>query len=161
MKFILSIGFVFAVVFNSSANEIESTTCDYSLRDSIAIYAQEQLGTPYVWGGTSEKGFDCSGFVMFVYKKFGILLPHSSKSMANLGAKKDQNLAETGDLILFQGRSSSTVGHVGIVYNNLVNDELIFIHSSSPRSGGVIFSSLNETYYKTRFIKVVDILSAD
>ena len=161
MKFILSLALVIGIVFSSNATEIESATCEYSLRDSIAIYAQEQLGTPYVYGGASQKGMDCSGFVMFVYKKFGILLPHSSKSMAKLGTEKDKSLSQTGDLILFKGRSSSTVGHVGIVYNNLVNDELIFIHSSSPRSGGVIFSSLDETYYKTRFIKVVDILSVD
>lgn len=141
------------------ANESDSCHVQYTLRDSIAIYAQQQLGVPYKYGGANPNGgFDCSGFVMYVFKKFGIQLPHSSSTMATLGREKDPEEAQIGDIILFKGRSTSTVGHVGIVYNT-PSDEVIFIHSSSPRSGGVIFSSLDESYYKDRFVKIVDILS--
>lgn len=161
MKAIVFSALFFLTALTSFGNESNESReeCNYTLRDSVAIYAQQYLGTPYVWGGVSESGFDCSGFVLYVFKKFGIELPHSSRILANLGEKRDKNEAKTGDLILFKGRNSSSVGHVGIVYNNVENGELIFIHSSSPRSGGVIFSSLNESYYKGKFVKIVDILS--
>ena len=122
-------------------------------------FAQKHIGSPYKYGGANPgHGFDCSGFVMYVFRKFGILLPHSSQSIAQLGSEKRVEEAELGDIILFKGRNTNSIGHVGIVYNT-PDDELIFIHSSSPRSGGVIFSSLDDTYYQKRFVKIVDVLS--
>ena len=106
MKSIVVFCFVL-ISFFSQANEIENESCHYTIRDSVAVYAQEQLGTPYVYGGVSKKGFDCSGFVLFVYQKFGIALPHSSKSMANLGKETSRTEAKTGDLIIFKGRNSN------------------------------------------------------
>ena len=147
------------LTYSLRANETDTCSNQYTLRDSIVNYAQNYIGTKYLYGGVNPTtGFDCSGFVMYVFRKFGIQLPHASRSMADTGNEKPRENAEVGDIIVFQGRSTTTVGHVGIVYNT-PGGEVIFIHSSSPRSGGVIFSSLDESYYKQRFIKIIDVLS--
>jgi cell wall-associated NlpC family hydrolase len=143
---------------NSFANDSDSLCVSYSLRDSIVTYAEQFVGTPYLWGGESTSGFDCSGFVLYVFKKFGIKLPHSSRAMGDLGMMKDKDCAETGDIILFKGTQSSTIGHVGIVFEN-PDGNIIFIHASSSRGGGVKISNLTDGYYTQRFVKVVDILS--
>ncbi|MBI3134937.1 MAG: C40 family peptidase [Bacteroidetes bacterium] len=140
------------------SNENDSLCVSYNLRDSIVTYAQNFIGTPYKWGGESKDGFDCSGFVLYVFKKFGVKLPHSSLAMGGLGKTKERECAETGDIILFKGTQSSTIGHVGIVFEN-ENGELIFIHSSSSKGGGVKISKLSDGYYTQRFVKVVDVLS--
>lgn len=78
--------------------------------------------------------------------------------MGGLGKEKEKECAQTADIILFKGTQSSTIGHVGIVFENSDNG-LVFIHSSSSRGGGVKFSKLTDGYYTQRFVKVVDILS--
>lgn len=156
-KLFLSL-FIMITSITGFTNETDSLCVTYSLRDSITSYAQNFIGTPYVWGGESTSGFDCSGFVLYVFKKFGIKLPHSSAAMGNLGRKKDKECAESGDIILFKGTQSSTIGHVGIVFEN-TNENLIFIHASSSRGGGVKISQLTDGYYTQRFVKVVDVLS--
>ena len=151
--------FLLAILVSTSSLAVSIERKPFTLRDSVVNYASEYIGTPYKYGGVQpETGFDCSGFVSYVFKKFGVQLPRSSKGMTTVGIETESNEAQTGDIILFKGRSSSSVGHVGIVYYNSAND-LIFIHSSSPRSGGVIFSNLSEGYYKDRFVKIVDVLS--
>lgn len=151
--------FIFVLFISTSSLAVSIERKPYTLRDSVVNYASDYVGVPYKYGGVKpETGFDCSGFVSYVFKKFGIQLPRSSRAMEEVGVETDSYKAKTGDIILFKGRSSSRVGHVGIVYYNSVND-LIFIHSSSPRSGGVIFSNLSEGYYKNRFVKIVDVLS--
>lgn len=140
------------------SSESDSLCVSYNLRDSIVVYAENFVGTPYKWGGESTEGFDCSGFVLYVFKKFGIKLPHSSAAMGNLGVNKEKECAETGDIILFKGTQSSGIGHVGIVFDN-GGEDLIFIHSSSYRGGGVKISKLSEGYYTQRFVKVVDVIS--
>jgi len=151
--------FLFVILSSTSAYSVEIDRRQFTLRDSIVNFATDYIGTPYKYGGTSpESGFDCSGFVSYVFRKFGVHLPRSSKAMGSLGVTTDSDDAQTGDIILFKGRTSSTIGHVGIVYQNGAND-LIFIHSSSPRSGGVIISNLSQKYYKERLVKIVDVLS--
>lgn len=156
-KLILSSLIAFSSLLGFS-NESDSLCVTYDLRDSIITYAQDFIGTPYVWGGESTKGFDCSGFVLYVFKKFGIKLPHSSAAMGNLGRIKEKDCAESGDIILFKGTQSSSIGHVGIVFEN-DSENLIFIHASSSRGGGVKISQLSDGYYTQRFVKVVDVLS--
>lgn len=156
-KLILSSLIVLSSIAGFS-NENDSLCVTYNLRDSITTYAQNFIGTPYIWGGESTRGFDCSGFVLYVFKKFGIKLPHSSAAMGNLGRLKEKECAESGDIILFKGPQSSTIGHVGIVFEN-ESGNLVFIHSSSSRGGGVKISQLSDGYYTQRFVKVVDVIS--
>ena len=106
----------------------------------VIAYAKQFLGNPYVYGGTSlTNGCDCSGFVMGVYKHFGISLPHSSSSQRSCGTAVDRGSLQAGDIVCFSG-------HVGIYIggNN-------FIHAANP-SKGIIISSLSESYYKSKYI---------
>ncbi|MEN6349030.1 MAG: LysM peptidoglycan-binding domain-containing protein [Syntrophomonas sp.] len=103
--------------------------------------AQEFLGTPYRYGGTGPGGFDCSGFVRYIFAQFGFDLPHNAAAQLKNGASVEKSDLSAGDLVFF-ACSGSGIDHVGIYSGN--NQ---FIHSSSPRSGGVIYSSLANGYY--------------
>ena len=102
------------------------------------------LGTPYVYGGTSLKGTDCSGFVQSVYKiVYNINLYRSAADLVKNGELIDKKKLETGDLVFFK-INSNKVSHVGIYIN-----EGKFIHASSSK--GVIVSKLSNTYYTKYF----------
>lgn len=99
------------------------------VRVDLCQYAKEFLGNPYVWGGTSlTNGADCSGYVMSIYKKYGINLPHSSRAQANCGTTIKVSEAKPGDLI-FYGKGN-TINHVGIYIGGGQ-----VIHASSPKTG--------------------------
>jgi cell wall-associated NlpC family hydrolase len=130
---------------------------DLSFRNSVVGYGQTLLGTPYVYAGCSTKGFDCSGFVYFVFKHFKVDVPRSSKLYADFGKEVNISLVQIGDVLVFKSPSSDAIGHVGIVTKaNGMQTE--FIHSSSGKSMGVIISSLEQVGYKNRYIKAVDVL---
>ncbi len=100
------------------------------VRVELCEYAKQFVGNPYVWGGTSlTNGADCSGFVLSVYKKFGVSLPHYSGSQATSGTKISYSEIQPGDLI-FYANSSGTINHVAIYIGN---DQVV--HASSPKSG--------------------------
>jgi cell wall-associated NlpC family hydrolase len=100
------------------------------VRVDLCEYAKQFVGNPYVWGGTSlTKGADCSGFVMSVFKKYGISLSHSSKAQANEGTKISLSELKPGDLI-FYGNSSGSINHVAIYIGGGQ-----IVHASSPKTG--------------------------
>jgi LysM repeat protein len=107
--------------------------------------AAKYLNTPYAYGGARPGGFDCSGFVQYVYSQFGFQLPRTADGQYNIGEYIDKAALVPGDLVFFKC-NSSIVDHVGIY----VGDNR-FIHSSSPRSGGVIYTSLDDSYYIARY----------
>lgn len=103
------------------------------------------LGTPYKSGGSNEKGFDCSGFTSYVFAKFDIELTRTSRSQAEEGnwvAKED---LRPGDLVFFETGKKGIISHVGIY----IGDNM-FAHSASD--DGVVKSSLDESYYKKRYV---------
>jgi cell wall-associated NlpC family hydrolase len=102
--------------------------------------AMRYLGTPYVWGGASPSGFDCSGFVMYVYAQMGVGLPHSSYAQYGAGVPVSYDQLQAGDLVFFDG-----LGHVGI-YIGGGN----FIHS--PHSGDVVKISSMSGWYSSSFV---------
>ncbi|ETZ23275.1 C40 family peptidase [Pedobacter sp. V48] len=123
-------------------------------------FARSMLGIRYRSASSSpSKGFDCSGFVNYVFSNFGFKVPRSSREFATSGEAKQLEDAKIGDVILFTGTNSRsrTPGHVGIIYS-IDGDEIKFIHSSSGKKRGVTITSLDDGFYKKRFIKVISIL---
>lgn len=103
--------------------------------------AAKHLGTPYRYGGQNPGGFDCSGFAKYNFSQMGISLPRTAAEQAAMGSAVAREELLPGDLVYFRCGGGG-IDHVGIYSGN--NQ---FIHSSSPRSGGVIYSSLAEGYY--------------
>jgi cell wall-associated NlpC family hydrolase len=126
---------------------------------AIVDTAKQYLGVRYVYGGASPSGFDCSGFTMYVYAKYGVSLPHSATSQWQSGkGTKVWSISalEAGDLVFFCDPSRSNgkaCSHTGIY----IGDGQ-FIHSSSSSSGGVIISSLYSGYYNNYFVGGLSIL---
>ncbi|AHM59977.1 NLP/P60 protein [Flammeovirgaceae bacterium 311] len=116
----------------------------------MITYAHTLLGTPYIYGGTSTKGFDCSGYVYHVFSKFGLELNRSSSTQSEQGVSVPVEEVVPGDVLFFTGTNPSIrdIGHVGIVISE-PGEPVSFIHSSS--NGGVKISEL-EGYYDTRFM---------
>ena len=126
--------------------------------ESIVSFAETLIGTPDKYASTDTKvGFDCSGFITYVFNHFNIKVPRSSIDFTNVGKEVAVPEAKRGDIILFTGTDSTErfVGHIGIVISN-INGELQFIHSSSGKVYGVTVTPLNN-YYKGRFVKVIRI----
>lgn len=117
-----------------------------TLASDIITTAKKYLGIRYVYGGSTTKGFDCSGFTQFVYKQHGISVPRSTIEQAKVGTKLSRSELQVGDLIIFSNTYKAGPSHAGIYMGNGQ-----FIHSSSNRSGGVIISDLNSTYYSGKF----------
>lgn len=128
-----------------------------SLRDSIVTYGMKLLGTPYVQGACSKDGFDCSGFVYFVFRHFKIQVPRSSSQYKNFGKEIPIDSLRKGDILLFLSPTRNAIGHVGIVSNPKGKDSE-FIHASSGREMKVIITSLKQERYKRRFVKALDVL---
>ena len=100
------------------------------VRASVVSYALQFVGNRYVWGGTSlTRGADCSGFVLAVFKKYGIALSHSSRAQANEGTKISASDLKPGDLI-FYGNGKGNINHVAIYIGGGQ-----VIHASSPKTG--------------------------
>lgn len=103
--------------------------------------AAKYLGTPYKYGGSGPGGFDCSGFVKYVFGQLGLSLPRTASEQACEGVHVDKSDLKPGDLVFFIC-GGSNINHSGIYTGGGQ-----FIHSSSPSSGGVIYSSLIDGYY--------------
>jgi len=103
--------------------------------------AMNYLGTPYVWGGSSPGGFDCSGFVMYVFAQMGVSLPHNAAAQYGYGTPVSRDQLEPGDLVFFDG-----LGHVGIYIGGGQ-----FVHS--PHTGDVVkISSLYDSWYAATYV---------
>jgi peptidoglycan DL-endopeptidase CwlO len=103
--------------------------------------AMQYLGTPYRWGGASPGGFDCSGFVMYVFSRVGVSLPHNAAAQYGYGVPVSRDQLQAGDLVFFNG-----LGHNGIYIGSGQ-----FIHS--PHTGDFVkISSLSDSWYASTYV---------
>lgn len=141
---------------NSPFAEIEETeelAENNGIIDKMAEYAAKFLGTRYRRGAAGPKAFDCSGFVGYVFKQFGITLNRSSKAQFTQGEKVDNSDIKPGDLLFFSSRSSGRghVGHVAMVVDVKDDGSLTFIHASTKK--GVTYQKFPDNgYYSRNFI---------
>ena len=121
--------------------------------DELISFAKKFLGTPYRYAGTTPSGFDCSGFINYVFGNFGFQLTRTSYGLAEFGQTIKLAEIQPGDLMFFKGSNanSSQVGHVAMVIE-VTPDAIKFIHSSTSR-GVVIDNFKTSKYYVPRFIK--------
>lgn len=112
--------------------------------DSILATANGLIGTPYLWGGSTPAGFDCSGFVQYVFARNGITLPRISKEQYTVGTTVELSALQPGDLVFFSFNNDGVVSHDGIYIGN--NQ---FINSSSSK--GVTIYTLG-TYWQSVYV---------
>lgn len=137
---------------NASIADSEKTE---ALRQEIIAYAKTLLGIKYVYGGSSKKGFDCSGFVGYVFEHFGISLERSSKDMGNNGKSVKKADLKPGDLVFFDTNGGlNAINHVGIYIGNNK-----FIHASSGVGRKVTISSLSDSFYLKKYMRARDYLT--
>jgi len=136
-KVVLSLmGMIMLVAF--SAGSVFASQTD--LRKAI----DEVVGTPYKWGGTTTEGFDCSGFILYIFKQYDTKLPRTSSSQAKVGTKVDKDDLRLGDLVFFNTNGKG-VSHAGVY----IGDGQ-FAHSSSSK--GVRINKLSDSYYAKRYV---------
>ena len=114
----------------------------------IANFALTFVGYPYVYGGSSPKGFDCSGFTSYIYKQFGYSINRTASNQLDNGTAVSMDELQPGDLVFFKksGSGSKRASHVGIYIGNGE-----FVHASTS-TVGVIVSGMDEAYYTSGFV---------
>lgn len=143
----------------STGNDIVVNSEEEPSAEKVISFARTLKGIPYKYGCSDPaKGFDCSGFVMYVFNHFEIQVPRSSSGFTNFGKEIDIQHSVPGDIILFTGTNSKVrkIGHVGIV-TQTNNEGITFIHASSGKVPAVVETIMNP-HYKERFMKVIRVL---
>ena len=132
----------------SSKNESNTQgTSSSASGNNIVAYAKKYMGYKYVSGGSSPStGFDCSGFTSYVYKQCGISISRSSSAQASNGTAVSKSNLQPGDLVIFNNRANTSIGHVGIYIGGNT-----FIHAGNSGTG-VITTSLPDSYYSARYV---------
>lgn len=141
---------------NLSSSDSQQIEPGNTSPQDLVTFSKTLIGTPYKYGSTDPTvGFDCSGFITFVFNHFGIQVPRTSIGFTNVEHKIDLRNAKPGDIILFTGTDSTIreVGHMGII-TSVTNSIIQFIHSSSGKANGVTITNLG-SYYLGRFVKVI------
>lgn len=115
-----------------------------STASKIVATAKQYIGVPYVWGGSSPSGFDCSGFTQYVFNKHGVALPRTTDQQYKVGSYVSRSNLKAGDLVFLQNTYREGISHVGIY----VGDGKM-IHASSSK--GIVISDLSSSYYTKHY----------
>jgi cell wall-associated NlpC family hydrolase len=126
--------------------------------NELVSYAKSLIGIPYKYGSIDPSaGFDCSGFITYVFNHFNIAVPRSSIDFTEVSTEINLVDSKPGDIVLFTGTDSAVrhVGHMGIIVS-ANGSEVEFIHSTSGKANGVTVTPLNK-YYQGRYVKTIRI----
>ncbi|MGM9929745.1 MAG: C40 family peptidase [Bacillus sp. (in: firmicutes)] len=134
----LSMSILFTGIFGS--NNVDAASVNQRVK--AANIAQQYIGLKYVWGGTTPKGFDCSGLVQYSFKQTGVSLPRTAAQQYKYGKYVGKNGLRKGDMVFFN--TTGGISHVGIYIGNNK-----FVHSSSS---GLRVDSMNNSYWKPKFV---------
>lgn len=133
-----------SIMLLSSAIVLSMAGTAFADDSKLEREVEEVVGTPYKWGGTTINGFDCSGFMQYIFDKYGVELSRTSKSQAKMGVEVDKKDLRAGDLVFFN-TDGKGISHAGIYVGNGE-----FAHSASNR--GVSVNKLSESYYAKRYV---------
>jgi cell wall-associated NlpC family hydrolase len=119
---------------------------ELSFREKLVVYAKSLVGVQYKWAGSDPSGFDCSGFVGYVHRKYGLTIPRTASAQLSSAKKVKVKEAFMGDLIFFS--SGSSISHVGLVISKK-GEDLVMVHASTSK--GVIITEIEKSsYWKPR-----------
>lgn len=139
----------FNSILNDMINKVTNTSNKSTIltdtKESIGDFAKKYLNIPYVWGGNTTNGFDCSGFTKYVMKNFGVNIDRVSKDQAKNGEFVPKNELKEGDLVFFDTKGNG-VSHVGIYIGNGE-----FVHASSAAKK-IVISNLDKGYYNKTYV---------
>lgn len=127
---------------NQESNDSSSNVLTSSKGADVLAYAMQFVGYPYVYGGSSTSGFDCSGFTQYVYKHFGVTLNRTAAAQNSNGTAVSRSNLQPGDLVMF----GSPINHVGIYAGGGR-----IVHAANP-SRGVTTDTINSGYYNTNYV---------
>lgn len=135
-----------ATTATKKVEEVSASATGSARGSELVSIAKQYLGCKYVYGGSGPSTFDCSGFTMFLYSKYGYSLPHSATSQSYKGVYVSKENLAPGDLVVFNNSANTSIGHIGVYIGG--NQ---FIHASSGK-GKVIISGLSDSYYAARYV---------
>jgi cell wall-associated NlpC family hydrolase len=151
-----------STISKSSLESISSSLIGYvpssnnkseMVSDEVMFKVIEYLNTPYLWGGTSKRGIDCSAFVQTVmYQSLGIMLPRTSYEQSNVGSDVQRSELKFGDLLFFDTMNKGRTTHVGIYLS-----DGYFVHSGSHT--GVAVASLDSEFYSRVLLKAKRVIT--
>ena len=127
-------------VVGVAASTPEATVAPPATHGGVVGVAMQYLGVPYVWGGSSPSGFDCSGLIVYAFAQIGISLPHSTYSLWGMGVPVSQSQLQPGDIVFFSG-----LGHAGIYAGGGT-----FVHA--PHTGDVVKVSSMSGWYASSYV---------
>ena len=157
IRFLKRAAVVVCLLGSASSLAQEVAPAPFEVVPSLLDKAKEYIGVPYRPGGVSPSGFDCSGFVRFVFRAFGVQLNRSSRSQATQGEKVAPGEIQPGDLLFFRIRGNR-IGHVGIYLGGGQ-----FIHAGSrggPSVRGVKIARLDSSFYARRLVSARRVMTA-
>ena len=115
--------------------------------DQISEYARKLMGAPYLFGGNTPLGFDCSGFIRYVFVNFGVTLPRTSEDQFNVGTSVPVENLQLGDVVFFENTYKPGISHAGIYIGN--NE---FVSAENPEKGVSVSKLVGHPYWGTRYI---------